>query len=416
MVNIQADENKINKLVSGIVDFKPGGVEVVKKLLLDAAKEGKQLRVKLGVDPTSTDLHLGHMVCIQKLKQFQDLGHQAILLIGGFTAQVGDPSGRNSARPPLTAEDVAKNAQTYLDQVSKVLDLEKVEIVNNADWFSKFSLTDMLRLAGKVTVNQMLAKEAFGKRLDEGNPLFVHEVFYPLLQGYDSVELKADIELGGTDQTFNLMVGRDLQKAYEMKPQHIMTMPLLIGLDGVKKMSKTSQNYIALNDSPEDIFGKTMSISDEMILNYYTLCTDINEERLAEIASKLEQKDKYNPRDLKVELAMKIVETYYTCEDAQKAKDHFDNLFKKKLVPDEVPEYKLEGELAITDLVVKAGLSSSKGEVKRLIQGGGLKVNGEKVNDINFVISQGFLSENKPSVAEFQNILQAGKKKFLRLV
>lgn len=412
MTEIIADESRIDKVVSGIVDFKPGGSDALKKLLLDAAKENKRLRVKLGVDPTSTDLHLGHMVCIQKLQQFQDLGHQAILLIGGFTAQVGDPSGRNSARPPLTSEDVKKNARTYLDQVSRVLDLDKVEIVNNADWFSKFSLTDMLRLAGKVTINQMIAKEAFGKRLDEGNPLFIHEVFYPLLQGYDSVELKADIELGGTDQTFNLMVGRDLQKAYELSQQHIMTMPLLIGLDGVKKMSKTSQNYIALNDSPEDMFGKTMSISDDMILDYYTLCTGALKEEISEVAQRLDQREHFNPRDLKVELAMKIVEIYYSKEDALKAKEHFENLFKKKQIPDDIPEYKLDTEKSITELIVEAGLAASKGEVKRLIQGGGVKFNGEKVADINFKISKELLV----SLTDEERVVQVGKKKFLKMV
>ena len=314
-------------------------------------------------------------------------------------------------RPPLTSEDVKRNAQTYLDQVSKVLDLDKVQIVNNADWFSKFSLTDMLRLAGKVTINQMLAKEAFGKRLDEGNPLFVHEVFYPLLQGYDSVELKADIELGGTDQTFNLMVGRDLQKAYEMSQQHIMTMPLLIGLDGVKKMSKTSQNYIALNDSPEDIFGKTMSISDDMILDYYTLCTDALKDEISEVAQRLDQREHFNPRDLKVELAMKIVEIYYSKDDALKAKEHFENLFKKKQIPDDIPEYKLDVDKSITELIVEAGLAGSKGEVKRLIQGGGVKFNGEKVADINFQISKELLV----SLTDEARVIQVGKKKFLKM-
>ena len=424
--NLSTDE-KIQKTLNGIVDFKPGGTKELEKLLKDAAKEGKQLRVKLGIDPTSTDLHLGHMVCMQKLKQFQELGHQAVLIIGGFTAQVGDPSGRNSARPPLTAEDVAKNAQTYLDQVSKVLDLNKVEIVNNADWFNKFSLNDMLKLAGKVTINQMLAKEAFGKRLDEGNPLFAHEIFYPLLQGFDSVEVKADIELGGTDQTFNLMVGRDLQKAYDQPQQHILTMPLLIGLDGQKKMSKTSLNYIALNDSPEDMFGKTMSISDEMILDYYTLCLSPSAELLKEVADKLSQRETFNPRDIKVELAMRIVETYYSKEEAARAKEHFENLFKKKLVPDDIPEcnlselkdYTLDTGIPLVDLMVLKELAETKAEAKRLIQGGGVKLNGEKVSDVFLKLTVEYMksindsTENKDTPVA---ILQVGKKKFCKLI
>lgn len=401
----------IEKILSGIVDFKPGGLKELKKILEDAEKEGKQLRIKLGIDPTSTDLHLGHMVCIQKLKQFQDLGHKAVLIIGGFTAQVGDPSGRNSARPPLSPDDVVKNAQTYLDQVSKVLDISKTEIVNNADWFSKFTLSDMLKLAGKVTINQMLAKEAFGKRIDEGNPLFVHEVFYPLLQGFDSVEVKADIELGGTDQTFNLMVGRDLQKAYELPQQHILTMPLLIGLDGQKKMSKTSLNYIALNDSPEDIFGKTMSISDEMILDYYTLCTSSSQDILDSVKNKLERREEFNPRDIKVDLAMKIVEMYRSKDEAEKAKEHFENLFKKKQVPDDIPEcalmelpgYDQETGISVIDIMLIKNLSESKGEAKRLIQGGGVKFNGEKIQDFSFKVNT-------------EGVLQAGKKKFCKLL
>lgn len=418
------NDSLVEKILNGIVDFKPGGIKALEKILEDAAKEGKQLRVKLGIDPTSTDLHLGHMVCIQKLRQFQELGHQAVLIIGGFTAQVGDPSGRNSARPPLSPEDVVKNAQTYLDQVSKVLDISKTEIVNNADWFNKFSLSDMLKLAGKVTINQMLAKEAFGKRLDEGNPLFVHEIFYPLLQGFDSVEVKADIELGGTDQTFNLMVGRDLQKAYDLPQQHILTMPLLIGLDGQKKMSKTSLNYIALNDTPEDMFGKTMSISDEMILDYYILCVSPSKELLAEIQMKLSHREEFNPRDLKVALAMQIVETYYSKEEAERAKEHFENLFKKKQVPDDIPvcnlselnAYNLASGIPLVDLIVLNKLTETKGEAKRLIQGGGVKFNGEKIIDPALKIYSEQLNSVVTEDSTHAGILQVGKKKFCKIV
>ncbi|MDA0772026.1 MAG: tyrosine--tRNA ligase [Cyanobacteria bacterium] len=392
----------IDNLMSGVMELKPGGSEALEKLLAKAKADGKQLRIKLGIDPTSSDLHLGHMVCIQKLKQFQEAGHLPVLLIGGYTAQVGDPSGRNEMRPSLSAEDVAGYAKTYLEQVSRVLDLDKVEVVNNADWFDKYTMTDMVKLASKVTVNQMIAKDAFGKRLEDGNPLYAHEILYPLLQGQDSVEIKADIELGGIDQLFNLMVGRDLQKANDQKPQLCMCMPLLIGLDGAKKMSKTSGNFIALNDSAKEMFGKSMSIPDELILDYFTLATRLNPTQVAAIKSRLESGE--NPRHIKDQLAQTIVAIYFSADEAKQESANFAKQFAQKEIPDVIPEYKLNGSNILADVMVAAGLCQTKGEAKRLVQGGGVKLDGVKLSDP--------LAELDPCNGA---VLQAGKRKFVRL-
>jgi tyrosyl-tRNA synthetase len=395
-------DEQIKILSQGVVDLKPGGVDALKELLVKSEKTKKPLKVKLGIDPTSSDLHLGHMVCINKLKQFQDFGHQAILLIGGYTAQVGDPSGRNEARPALSAQEVNTYAQTYIDQVSKVLDINKVQIVNNADWFAKFSMTDMIKLAAKVTVNQMIAKDAFGKRLDAGQALYAHEIIYPLLQGYDSVELQADIELGGTDQLFNLMVGRDLQRSYEQEPQMAMTMPLLVGLDGTKKMSKSYQNYIGINDGADDIYGKTMSIPDALILDYFALAAQALPVDITAYQSRLDSGE--NPRNLKDELAQKIVSIYYDSDTAQRSAQNFINQFKNKEVPDDIPEMKLTQTVRVIDLLSDSKLCASKGEAKRLIAGGGVKLAGEKIDDPNF--------ELNPAQ---EAVLQVGKRKFLKL-
>lgn len=396
-------DEQIKILTQGVVDLKPGGVDTLKTLLKNSQEKNKPLKIKLGIDPTSSDLHLGHMVCINKLKQFQDFGHQAILLIGGYTAQVGDPSGRNETRPSLSPEDVNAYAKTYIDQVSKVLDIKKVKIVNNADWFSKFSMTDMIKLAAKVTVNQMIAKDAFGKRLDAGQPLYAHEIIYPLLQGYDSVELEADIELGGTDQLFNLMVGRDLQRSYEQSPQIAMTMPLLVGLDGSKKMSKSYQNYIGINDSADDIYGKTMSIPDDLILDYYTLAAQALPDEVQAIKATLASGE--NPRNVKDTLAQKIVSIYHSKEAGLAASENFINQFKKNEIPDDIPEMQVKVKVKVVDLLSEAKLCASKGEAKRLIAGGGVKLAGVKVDDPNFEI-----------LPESDSVLQVGKRKFVKLI
>ncbi len=400
-------------------EIRPGAAKALEQLLAKAKQEKRQLRVKLGIDPTSSDLHLGHMVCIQVLKQFQAAGHLPVLIIGGYTAQVGDPSGRNEARPPLSREDVTKHAKTYLDQVARVLDLSKAEVHNNADWFEKFSMTDIVKLAAKVTINQMLAKDAFGNRLDEGHPLYMHEIFYPVLQGYDSVQIKADIELGGNDQIFNLMVGRDLQKVYGQEPQIAITMPLLIGLDGQKKMSKTSGNYIGLTDSPAEIFAKIMSISDEMIPHYYELAASASAAKLAEVKAALADA-KVNPRDIKAALGKTIVEIYYSASDAESAEQQFTAQFKQNIIPDDIPEISLS-QLAtklatagggssegceLAQLMVEAGLSPSRAESKRLVAGGGVKLDGAKIEDPFIMLSN----------TDANKVLQIGKRKFVRLV
>jgi tyrosyl-tRNA synthetase len=395
-------DEQVKILTQGAVDLKPGGAETLKSLLKESQEKNKPLRIKLGIDPTSSDLHLGHMVCINKLRQFQDFGHQAVLLIGGYTAQVGDPSGRNEARPSLSADEVENYARTYLEQVAKVIDMDKVEIVNNADWFSKFSMTDMIKLASKVTVNQMIAKDAFGKRLDSGQPLYAHEIIYPLLQGFDSVEIKADIELGGTDQLFNLMVGRDLQRSYEQRPQLAMTMPLLIGLDGVKKMSKSYQNYIGVSDSADDIYGKTMSIPDELIMDYFTLAAQILPDEIDAIKTKLDSGE--NPRNVKDELAQKLVSIYHSVESGKQASENFINQFKKNEIPDDIPQMQVKATIKVIDLLSEANLCASKGEAKRLIAGGGVKLAGVKLEDPNFEI-----------LAGADAVLQVGKRKFVKL-
>jgi len=400
-------------------EIRPGGAKALESLLKRAAAEKRQLRVKLGIDPTSSDLHLGHMVCIQVLKQFQEAGHLPVLIIGGYTAQVGDPSGRNEARPPLSREDVAKHAKTYLDQVARVLDLSRAEVHNNADWFESFTMTDIVKLAAKVTINQMLAKDAFGNRLDAGHPLYMHEIFYPVLQGYDSVQVRADIELGGNDQIFNLMVGRDLQKIYAQEPQIAITMPLLIGLDGQKKMSKTSGNYIGLTDSPAEMLAKIMSISDEMIPHYYELAASASKTKLAEVTAALAA-GSINPRDIKIELAKTIVEIYYSAADASAAEQQFIAQFKQNQIPDDIPELSLS-QLAtklatagggtsegceLAQLLVEAGLSPSRAESKRLVAGGGVKLDAAKVEDPFILLSN----------ADAGKVLQIGKRKFVRLV
>jgi tyrosyl-tRNA synthetase len=404
-VNLVRDK-ALDLLLSGVAEIRPGGPEALKSLLEQASDEKKPLRIKLGIDPTSSDLHLGHMVCINKLRQFQDLGHTPVLIIGAYTAQLGDPSGRNEARPPLSKEQVKLNAKTYLDQVSRILDLEKTEVVNNADWFDRFSMKDLIDLASKLTVNQMIVKDAFGKRLEAGLPLYVHELLYPLLQGFDSVEVKADIEIGGTDQTFNLMIGRDLQRIKNLRPQLTLTMPLLIGLDGKKKMSKTSLNYIALNDSPDEMFGKIMSIPDELIPDYYSLAAQTSREELLEIRAKLEPSSGFNPRDVKADLGKKIVSIYYDQTKAEKALESFEKLFRNKEIPEEIPESKIELDIELIQLLFDQNLVPSKKEAKRLVIADAIRLDGEKISDPFFLITKSHSGK----------VIQVGKRKFLRII
>jgi tyrosyl-tRNA synthetase len=393
-------EEQVEYLTSGNAEVLPGGKKVLLAKLKEASSQKRPLRVKLGIDPTGTELHLGHTVCLQLLKRFQNLGHLPVLLIGGFTAQLGDPTGRNEARPPLTENQVRDNAKTFLDQVKKIIDLDKIEVVNNADWLTSLSLGEVLKIASTSTINQLVAKEAFGERLDNGHPLYVHEIFYPILQGYDSVAIKADIEIGGQDQRFNLLAGRDLQKHFGQEAQIVMMLPLLVGLDGKKKMSKTSDNYISLQDSPNEMFGKTMSLPDTLLTSWYelvlpTTTKDVN-------AIKEELASGANPRDLKMKLAKQIIELYYSQKDALEAEQDFIAKFQKREIPDELAEFKYENGKSLVDVLFDSGLVASKGEAKRLIAGQGVQVNSTKAS-LEDTLQAG-------------DVVQVGKRKFVKLV
>ena len=384
----------------------PNGFEELAAKLQHAHDTNTPLRIKLGMDPTRPDLHLGHTVVMRKLREFQKLGHKIVLLVGGATAMIGDPSGKSETRPALTKEQVEENAKTYFDQMSKVLDVSDAEVVNNADWLHKMSFTELLQLAGKVTVAQMMTRDDFAKRYAEGKPIAIHEFFYPLMQAYDSVAIDSDIELGGTDQRFNTLLGRDIQAAYGKKyPQLVMMLPLLEGTDGVVKMSKTyPEHCISLTDSAKDMFGKLMSIPDTLITRYYSLLTDVP---LAELVKMDEQiaSNSVNPRDIKMELAHIITEEYHGKEGADKAQEDFINVVSNKGIPDDIESVTIKEEITILDLLVNLDFVQSKGEAKRLIQGGGVKLDGEKLSDMSFMV--------KPNM---DVVLQAGKRKFAKLI
>lgn len=386
----------------------PGGVMELAKKLQYAKENNKPLRVKLGLDPTRPDLHLGHSVVMRKLKQFQDLGHQVVLIVGGATAMIGDPSGKSETRPSLTKEEVDENAKTYFEQMKKIVNVDKAEVVNNAEWLHKMNLTDLLRLSSNVTVAQMMVRDDFAKRYSEGKPISVHEFFYPLMQAYDSVEVDSDIELGGTDQRFNVLLGRDIQLAYGKKhPQMVMLLPLLEGTDGIVKMSKTySEHCISLTEDPKNMYGKLMSIPDSIILRYYELLTDVSKDELKDIETKLASEN-FNPRDVKMKLAWSIVKQYYDAETADSAQQEFVNVVQNKGVPQDLEEFKAEEGALLVDFIAQVGFSQSKGEARRLIQGGGVKIDGEKISDPMQKIEFG----DKDSL-----VLQAGKRKFAKLV
>lgn len=383
-----------------------GGVQELAAKLQHAADTKTPLRIKLGMDPTRPDLHLGHTVVMRKLKEFQKLGHKIVLLVGGATAMIGDPSGKSETRPALTKEQVEENAKTYFAQMSKVLDVSQAEVVNNADWLHKLSFTELLQLAGKVTVAQMMTRDDFAKRYAEGKPIAIHEFFYPLMQAYDSVAIDADIELGGTDQRFNTLLGRDIQVAYGKKyPQLVMMLPLLEGTDGVVKMSKTyPEHCISLTDSAKDMFGKLMSIPDTLITRYYSLLTDVPQSELVKMDEQIAS-NSINPRDIKLALAHMITEEYHGKDGADKAQEDFINVVSNKGIPDDIESVKIDSEKSILDLLVELKFVQSKGEAKRLIQGGGVKIDGEKISDMGLVI--------KP---QMDVVLQAGKRKFAKLV
>ena len=378
--------------------------ELIKKLE-KSIESGKPLNIKLGCDPTRPDLHLGHSVVLRKLAQFQELGHQAILIIGDFTALIGDPSGRNSTRPPLTEAEIEENAKSYFEQAYKILDKDKTKIVYNSEWLGKMNFADVIKLASKYTVARMMERDDFTNRFKDGIPISMHEILYPLAQAMDSVAIESDVELGGTDQKFNLLVGRDIQRENGMTPQVTLTMPILVGTDGVEKMSKSYDNYIGISDSPKDIYGRTLSIPDNIIFNYYEVATDISKEELVEIKTALKD-GTGNPRDLKRTLARKLVEMYHSKEDAIKAEEEFDNIFKKKGIPDEIPEFNSEVEkLTIIDLITTINFAPSKGEARRLIQQGGVSIDGEKITDIYQEI-----------IFDSEKVLKVGKRKFMKLM
>ncbi|MFZ7304965.1 tyrosine--tRNA ligase [Avibacterium avium] len=369
--------------------------------LIEKLKENRPLRIKLGADPTAPDIHLGHTVVLNKLRQFQNFGHHVMFLIGDFTATVGDPSGKNATRPPLSREDVLRNAETYKEQIFKILDPEKTEIVFNSDWLGQLGTVGMIRLASNYTVARMLERDDFKKRFSNNQPIAIHEFIYPLLQGHDSVHLKADVELGGTDQTFNLLIGRELQKSDGQKPQVAITLPLLVGLDGEKKMSKSLGNYIGVNEAPNEMFGKVMSISDDLMWDWYDL---LSFRPLSEIAQfKQEVAEGRNPRDVKVLLAKEITARFHSEADADAAEQAFINRFQKGAIPDEMPEFTFEGEIGLANLLKEAGLVSSTSEAIRMVNQGGVKIDGEKVEDAKAIIYA--------STA----VYQVGKRKFARV-
>ncbi len=397
-------EEQIEFLKKGTVDVIRE--EDLRKKLERSHKTGKPLRVKLGLDPTAPDIHIGHTVVIRKLKAFQDLGHTVIFLIGDFTGMIGDPSGKNVTRPPLSREEINSNAETYKRQMFKLLDPEKTELRFNGEWMDKFTAADFVKLCARVTVKQILERDDFEKRLNAHTPISLHELLYPLTQGYDSVALEADVELGGTDQKFNLMVGRDLQREYGQEPQIVMTTPLLEGLDGVNKMSKSLNNYIGIDEAPNEMFGKVMSISDDLMWRYYELVTDLTPAEIADRRSQCDAGD-INPRNAKVALAKLIIQDFHSLEAAQLAEDEFNRRFVQKEVPDEVEERTIAaGSYSLAQLIADTGLAASKGEARRLIEQGGVKVNGEKATAANTEIA---IDANGV-------LLQVGKRKFLKLV
>lgn len=406
MVEIRQEFIEQAKHLTRNAEVLPGGIEELAVKLQYSKDTNTPLRVKLGMDPTRPDLHLGHTVVMRKLREFQNLGHKIVLIVGGATAMVGDPSGKSETRPALTKEQVEENAQSYFDQMSKVLDVSKAEVTNNADWLHKMSFTDMLKLASQITVAQMMTRDDFAKRYAEGKPIAIHEFFYPLMQAYDSVEIDSDIELGGTDQRFNTLLGRDIQAAYGKKyPQLVMLLPLLEGTDGVVKMSKTyPEHCISLTDSEVDMFGKLMSIPDNMISRYFSLLTDATKDELETIDKQIAEAS-VNPRDIKMKLAFTITAEYYGEEGAKRGQDAFINVVSNKGIPDDIEEVTGLNGKSILDVLVELKFVQSKGEAKRLIQGGGVKIDGEKIADMAYVIT-----------LEKDVVLQAGKRKFAKLV
>jgi len=406
-----------DNIAQQVESLKRGTVEVfteaeLAQKLTVAAKKGRQLRIKLGLDPTSPDIHLGHTVVLRKMRQFQDLGHKAVLIIGDYTARIGDPTGQNATRPILSPDQIEQNAKTYFVQAGKILDTseDKLETRYNSEWLAKLTLIELIQIAAKKTVAQMLQRDTFKKRLAADIDVYTHEFLYPLMQGYDSVMVKSDVELGGTDQTFNNLVGRDIQKAYDQTPQVVITMPILVGLDGTEKMSKSKGNYIGVTDEPNDMFGKVMSISDDMMQNYFTLLTNEPADRIAELVDPA----KTHPKEAKVLLAKTIVAQFWdrvsvsddvTPSISDAAVAYFDQVFAQKQLPDEIPEIKIPSEpITAAKLLLACKLVATGGEAKRMIKQGGATIDGQKLKDPNAQITP------KDGM-----IVRAGKRKFAKL-
>ena len=396
------------KIAQQIKALKRGTIEIytedeLAEKLIEAADDCRQLRIKLGLDPTSPDIHLGHTVVLRKMRQFQDLGHKAVLIIGDYTALIGDPSGQNTTRPVLSSKQIEKNAKTYFQQAGKILNTseDKLEVRYNSEWLAELNLADIIKLTSNMTVARMLERDTFELRYKKGDPIGIHEFLYPLMQGYDSVMIKSDVELGGTDQTFNNLVGRDLQRVDGQKPQVVITMPILVGLDGKEKMSKSKNNYIGVTDEPTDMFGKVMSISDCLMENYFTLLTDLSDEKIAELINP----DKTHPKEAKVLLGKMLVEQFYDKSAAESAAEQFDKVFAQKQLPDEIPEFEVSKEsVATKKLLLLCKLVDTGGEAKRMIKQSAVSIDGEKIADPNAQIT--------PADGM---VVQVGKRRFARL-
>ena len=403
MISIDEQIKIISKGADEIID-----IEDLKGKLKKSQKEGRPLRVKLGLDPTAPDIHLGHAVVLRKIKQLQDLGHKAIIIIGDFTGMIGDPSGRSKTRPALTKEEVLENARTYQEQIFKVIDRDKTEVRFNSEWLGALDFSDVIVLASKHTVARMLEREDFKKRFEEHESIGIHEFMYPLMQGYDSVAIEADIELGGTDQRFNLLMGRTIQRDYGQESQVALMMPLLEGTDGVEKMSKSLGNYIGIYEEPNEMYGKVMSIPDELMIKYYELATDIHPDEISKIKAGLED-GSYHPRDAKMRLAREITSLYHSEEAAQKAEEQFKAVFQRGGMPDEIPTFEVPQDIISQEgvdmarLIVEAGLAPSTSQARRLISQGAIRVNGEKTDELK-----------NPTLKD-QDVVQVGKRNFIRV-
>ena len=399
MISAQEQVRQIKHGVADLINEQ----DLVKKIE-KSIKENKPLVVKLGLDPTAPDIHLGHTVPLRKLRLFQEFGHQVVIVIGGFTARIGDPTGKSVTRPPLTKEEVLKNAETYKTQIFKVLDPEKTIVRDNSEWLESMNFADVLRLASSYTVARMMERDDFSKRFKEGRPIGVHEFMYPLMQGHDSVALHADVEFGGTDQTFNLLMGRHLQELEGQEPQVVITMPLLEGLDGIQKMSKSLGNYIGVDEEPKEMYGKAMSIPDELMMRYFMLVTDMSIEEQEDMAKRLESGE-LHPRDAKMQLARTIVRLYHGEEAALEAEEEFKRVFQQRAMPTDIPEYAMDAPtepIFVPQFCTDAGLTASNGEARRSIKAGAFKVNGEKYTEENLKLEDGM-------------IVQVGKRKFVKI-